>query len=87
MQAAKWAAQFRDEAVRRGFIRKVLFIVTCMLTFTVGCSLAFYFVHPLKVRPCLRACPYLPLRLSEPLAVGGNSNLWGDFLSTLPAPM
>ncbi|CAL8465198.1 g4733 [Coccomyxa elongata] len=47
-QAAKWAAQFRDEAVRRGFIRKVMFIVTCMLTFTVGCALAFYFVHPLK---------------------------------------
>jgi hypothetical protein len=36
--------------VRRGFIRKVLFIVTCMLAFTVGCSLVFFFVHPLKVR-------------------------------------
>ncbi|EIE23308.1 hypothetical protein COCSUDRAFT_42203 [Coccomyxa subellipsoidea C-169] len=47
-QAAKWAASFRDEAVRRGFVRKVLFIVTCMLAFTVGCSLTFFFVHPLK---------------------------------------
>lgn len=49
-QVAQWAAEFRDAAVRRGFIRKVLFIVTCMLAFTVGCALTFYFVHPLKVQ-------------------------------------
>ncbi len=37
--------------MRRGFIRKVLSLVTLMLLFVAGCSLAFYYITPLKVRP------------------------------------
>ena len=50
VQSARYAEAFRDRAVRRGFIRKVLGLVALMLLVTAGCSLVFYFVQPLKVR-------------------------------------
>jgi hypothetical protein len=60
VQAARWAEGFRDAAVRRGFIRKVLGIVAVMLAFTAGCSLVFFFVQPLKARrPPLAACSHV----------------------------
>ena len=48
-QAADAAAGFANAAVRRGFMRKVLFIVLLQLIVTAGGSLVFYYVQPLKV--------------------------------------
>ena len=50
-QAADAAAGFANAAVRRGFMRKVLFIVLLQLIVTAGISLVFYYVQPLKVPP------------------------------------
>jgi len=50
-QAADAAAGFANAAVRRGFMRKVLFIVLLQLIITAGVSLIFYYVQPLKVVP------------------------------------
>jgi hypothetical protein len=51
LQAADTAAGFANAAVRRGFMRKVLFIVLLQLIVTAGISLVFYYVKPLKVPP------------------------------------
>ena len=48
---AKW-----NRDVRRGFMRKVLFLVACQLLVTTGIAFLFYTVDPIKVRPCTVLC-------------------------------
>lgn len=47
---AGYAAAFQNQAVRKAFVSKVLFIVFAQLVATAAASAAFYYVHPLKVR-------------------------------------
>ena len=52
-QEAGYMAGFQDEAVRKGFMRKVLGIVATQLIVTMIFSIAFYYSEPLKVMACL----------------------------------
>ena len=70
-QAANAAASFAELRVRNAFIGKVLTVVFFQLLATVGLSLVFYYVAPLRLYVRENAWPfYLSIGLSFGLLIG-----------------
>lgn len=70
-QAANAAATFAELRVRNAFIGKVLTVVFCQLMVTVGLSLTFYYVDPLRLYVRQNAWPfYLSIGLTFGLLIG-----------------